>query len=242
MYPFAQGVEKWSRSGTGTDDTATRTDSRPRRIFVTDDKFPDVIRALRRRGWTRSSDANSPDFDLKWRNLSNINFRLLRKEKFVNHVFNSQQLSNKALLTCHLAFQHDHQRRQQQQQQQQQRQQLLEGPGGSEHGGGVDSVFSSPFAWSAPGRGVSDSNGPSQGQACNNASDPIPPTAAATAWKASFQAADPEAFFPRCWDVSDNGDGVCSMLRAFAVSAAVALLRTAVNAEVTRRARMAARY
>ncbi|CBJ48375.1 conserved unknown protein [Ectocarpus siliculosus] len=81
MYPFAQGGEKWSRSGTGTDDTATRTDSRQRGIFVTDDKFSDVIRALQRRGWTRSGNANSPNFDLKWRNLSNINFRLLRKHQ-----------------------------------------------------------------------------------------------------------------------------------------------------------------
>ncbi|CAN0417092.1 unnamed protein product [Pylaiella littoralis] len=45
--------------------------------------------------------------------------------------------------------------------------------------------------------------------------------------------ANSESFFPRCLDVSDiNSDGVCSMLRAFAVSAAVALLRRAVKAEV----------
>lgn len=42
----------------------------------------------------------------------------------------------------------------------------------------------------------------------------------------------PEGFFPRCWDVSDDGDGACSLLKAFAVSAAVALLRTAVKDEV----------
>lgn len=42
---------------------------------------------------------------------------------------------------------------------------------------------------------------------------------------------DPEAFFPRCWDVGDD-DGFPSMLKAFVVSAAVALLRRAVTTEV----------
>lgn len=40
----------------------------------------------------------------------------------------------------------------------------------------------------------------------------------------------PEAFFPRCWDVHDGE--FTSLLKAFAVSAAVALLRRAVEADV----------
>lgn len=50
-------------------------------MFVADDKFSDVIIALERRGWHRSGYANSPNFRLKWRNLSNINFRLLRNDQ-----------------------------------------------------------------------------------------------------------------------------------------------------------------
>lgn len=50
-------------------------------MFVADDKFSDVIIALERRGWHRSGNANSPNFRLKWRNLSNINFRLLRNDQ-----------------------------------------------------------------------------------------------------------------------------------------------------------------
>ncbi|CAM9665356.1 unnamed protein product, partial [Choristocarpus tenellus] len=75
-----------------------------KKVFVTDDKFIDVIDALQRRGWVRSSHANSPNFGLKWRNLSNINFRLVRSDQYINHLKNSQQLSNKALLASHLGF------------------------------------------------------------------------------------------------------------------------------------------
>lgn len=50
-------------------------------VFVADDKFGDVITALTRRGWIRSKHANSPNFKLKWRNLSNINFRLVRDDQ-----------------------------------------------------------------------------------------------------------------------------------------------------------------
>lgn len=51
------------------------------KVFIADDKFSDVIVALERRGWHRSAHANSPNFRLKWRNLSNINFRLLRSDQ-----------------------------------------------------------------------------------------------------------------------------------------------------------------
>lgn len=51
------------------------------KVFVADDKFADVITILEQRGWIRSPNADSPNFLLKWRNLSNINFRLLRKDQ-----------------------------------------------------------------------------------------------------------------------------------------------------------------
>lgn len=50
-------------------------------MFVADDKFSEVIVALEGRGWHRSGHVNSPNFQLKWRNLSNINFRLLRSDQ-----------------------------------------------------------------------------------------------------------------------------------------------------------------
>ncbi|CAM9897807.1 unnamed protein product [Sphacelaria rigidula] len=52
-----------------------------KQVFIADNKFADVIETLRRRGWTRSTYANSPNFLLKWRNLNNINFRLLRNDQ-----------------------------------------------------------------------------------------------------------------------------------------------------------------
>lgn len=57
-----------------------------------DDKFTDVIAALLERGWTRSSHANSPNFNLKWRNLSNINFRLLRNDQARNWIMSKRQM------------------------------------------------------------------------------------------------------------------------------------------------------
>ncbi|CAM9199075.1 unnamed protein product [Scytosiphon promiscuus] len=180
---------------------------RQQKVFVADDKFTDVIAALLQRGWVRSTNANSPNFNLKWRNLSNINFRLLRNDQFINHVFNSQQLSNKALLTGHLGFQYEHLRRLRQPQQ------LLEAP----------AAHCSPCSQFSKGeKGLSESP--------FYASDPAQPATAASG-DILDDAANPECFFPRCWDVSDDGDGLCSALRAFAVSAGVALLRTAVNAQ-----------
>lgn len=55
-------------------------------VFVADDKFSDVIIALERRGWVRSKNASSPNFQLKWRNLSNINFRLVRADQVILRV------------------------------------------------------------------------------------------------------------------------------------------------------------
>lgn len=65
------------------------------KIFVADDKFADVIAILERRGWDRSLYAKSPNFLLKWRNLSNINFRLLRSDQVAfdhAHVLETHQV------------------------------------------------------------------------------------------------------------------------------------------------------
>ncbi|CAM9511830.1 unnamed protein product, partial [Discosporangium mesarthrocarpum] len=131
----------------------------PMRVFVADDKFGDVINSLKRRGWVRSPHVDSPNFGLKWRNLSKINFRILRGDQFVNHLRNSQELSNKACLVAHLGFYQRHH-------------QIFIGSGSGRH----------PFD-------------------------------------------DPGTFFPRSWDLSTEGG--TSLLRAFAVSASVALLRQA---------------
>lgn len=140
--------------------------------------------------------------------------------QFVNHVFNSHQLSNKALLTGHLGFQHDHLRRLRQPQE------LFDAPAAP-----ICGADSTEF------RSSSSSPSSSRGEGCSetnrrNASD-LPPSATA-AFEGALDAANPESFFPRCWDVSDDSDGLSSMLRGFAVSAAVALLRTAVQAQARR--------
>lgn len=133
------------------------------------------------------------------------------RTQFVNHVYNSQQLSNKALLAGHLAYRHDHYRRQRQLQASRQYSEAREDPSNScghdHHSKAVGD----------PGVAAAETTAASR-----------PGLEAAV----DTEITNPEAFFPRCWDVSDDGDGVCSILKAFAVSAAVALLRTAVKTEV----------
>ncbi|CAM9856365.1 unnamed protein product, partial [Laminaria digitata] len=175
-----------------------------KKVFVADDKFSDVIVALERRGWARSKNASSPNFQLKWRNLSNINFRLVRADQFVNHVCNSQQLSNKALLTGHLAFRHEHAHAH-----------ARQFSGSSSAKSGADSAFTDPEY--VPSKTRQDSR-----CCCCCAGVPDEETSGGG-------GSGPEAFFPRCWDVSDGG--VTSLLKAFAVSAAAALLRRAVEAD-----------
>lgn len=93
--------------------------------------------------------------------------------KFVNHVFNSHQLSNKALLAGHLQFHQCH-------------------------------YF------------VEDSDKYVDGGQCV---------------EGQVQGhVEPDMFFPRCWDVSNGG--LPSLLRAFAVSGAIALIRDYIQSEV----------
>lgn len=126
----------------------------------------------------------------------------------MNHLYNSQQLSNKALLAGHLAYRHDHHRGRQQLRA---RLQCSEGRGDLSNSCGHDD-YSCRAA--GPGAAAAAEIRPGLEEALET------------------KITNPEAFFPRCWDVSDDADGVCSMLKAFAAAAAVALLRTAVKAEV----------
>ena len=112
--------------------------------------------------------------------------------QFVNHVFNSQQLSNKALLVDHLAFQHhiiQHQ----------------------SHGSflpepNADSLCLTP-----------------NGDRINGCGDLVE--------KIDIDSTvDPEAFFPRCFNM--EGGAVSALVDAFVVSASVALLRKSLEAEV----------
>ena len=81
--------------------------------FIADDKFFDVIRVLRARGWLRLDAAvddeaavvasSSETVDLRWRNLSNTPFAKVQPGSLVNHLEGSQCLSNKGKLTRLLA-------------------------------------------------------------------------------------------------------------------------------------------
>ena len=64
-------------------------------MFCTDDKFTDVREELTRRGWSPCPSIKSPFFDLKWRNLQNIDFSRIRPDQYLNHFENAQLLSNK---------------------------------------------------------------------------------------------------------------------------------------------------
>lgn len=122
-------------------------------------------------------------------------------QQFVNHVCNSQQLSNKALLTGHLAFRHDH---------------------AHAHARHFSEDSSAKSGADSACTGVS-SKGHQDSRYCGCAG--IPDGEAS-----GSGGSGPEAFFPRCWDVRDGG--ITSLLKAFAVSAAAALLRRAVEADV----------
>lgn len=73
-----------------------------RKVFIADDKFGDVVRALERRGWQRQ--VRSPGatfFDLKWRNGHSIRYDRLRAHQMANHFSGSRQSARKTQL-CHL--------------------------------------------------------------------------------------------------------------------------------------------
>lgn len=185
---------------------------------MADDKFADVITILEQRGWIRSPNADSPNFLLKWRNLSNINFRLLRKDQFVNHVLNSQQLSNKVLLNQHLAFHqhHHHQHRDHMQTYfDENNGNMVEASvaGGTTKAKSPALQSDVDFHTLIPNgrqRNSDDGTGSGDFDIVGNAK--------------------PEVFFPRCWNVSDD-EGVSSLLKMFSVSASVALLRSVVDNE-----------
>lgn len=117
---------------------------------------------------------------------------------------NSQQLSNKALLTGHLAFRHEHAHAH-----------ARQFSGSSSAKSGADSAFTNPEY--VPSKTRQDS------RCCCCAGVPDEEASGGG-------GIGPEAFFPRCWDLSDGG--VTSLLKGFAVSAAAALLRRAVEADV----------
>lgn len=121
--------------------------------------------------------------------------------QFVNHVCNSQQLSNKALLTGHLAFRQDHTHAH-----------ARHFPEDSMAKSSADSACADVSS-----KGRQDS----RWCRCAGAPDDEAP---------GREGGGPEAFFPRCWDVRDGG--FTSLLKAFVVSAATALLRRAVEADV----------
>lgn len=118
--------------------------------------------------------------------------------KFVNHLFNSQQLSNKALLAGHLAFYQYHH-------------------AASKRG---NMTLGSAYAEDAvtwPSQFVSHAR---HDGTCRVTNDEV-----------HREISDePDTFFPRCWDVSSGR--LSSLLRAFGIAAAVALLRNLANDEV----------
>ncbi|TMW67956.1 hypothetical protein Poli38472_007628 [Pythium oligandrum] len=75
--------------------------NRPK-VFVTDDKFPDVIAALAARGWRRYPHLSFPKFDLKWSNYSKIAWKRVASHQIVNHFQNVTLFSQKDELAARL--------------------------------------------------------------------------------------------------------------------------------------------
>ena len=71
--------------------------------FICDDKFDVIIEVLEARGWIRCLDYERipSNCSIIFRNLAQIKFPAVF-DRYVNHMRNSQHLSNKALLAYHL--------------------------------------------------------------------------------------------------------------------------------------------
>lgn len=78
-------------------------DDHKNRSFLCDDKFNAIIDCLEERGWTRcyEYDRIPSSCQIIFRNLAHIKFPAVF-DRYVNHMRNSQHLSNKALLAYHL--------------------------------------------------------------------------------------------------------------------------------------------
>ncbi|DAZ94506.1 TPA: hypothetical protein N0F65_011859 [Lagenidium giganteum] len=68
------------------------------RVFVTEDKYEDVILALQARGWTRFAQASFPRFELKWARYAHIAWDNVLPTQRVNHLRNAVVFSQKDLL------------------------------------------------------------------------------------------------------------------------------------------------
>lgn len=92
-------ADVFSRSSKSIDTAGTTIPS----TFICDDKFEVIVNALTTRGWIRCFDYDIIPSTCKliFRNLSNIKFPAVF-DRYVNHMRNSQHLSNKALLAYHL--------------------------------------------------------------------------------------------------------------------------------------------
>ncbi|KAE8989121.1 hypothetical protein PR003_g22741 [Phytophthora rubi] len=64
-------------------------------LFAADDKFPDVVAALKARGWQRLPFVGCPKFDLKWTNYAKIVWRRVTPAQVVNHLQHSVLFSQK---------------------------------------------------------------------------------------------------------------------------------------------------
>lgn len=73
--------------------------------FICDDKYPNVIAELEKRGWQRLPSSNGKiipgDCQLIWRNLSKTPFSAILG-RYVNHLKGVQNLSNKSYLVYHM--------------------------------------------------------------------------------------------------------------------------------------------
>jgi len=92
MFPNITDLTTWKKKYKVEDDV---------KVFICTGGYPDIKRALKKRGWVHNKDAESPCFDLKWVLKSkDINHNTLNDSQLVNHFNKAAAITTKVGL-CH---------------------------------------------------------------------------------------------------------------------------------------------
>ena len=92
IFPNITDLAMWKKKYKLEDDT---------KVFICTGGYPDIKKALKRRGWVENKDSSSPCFDLKWVLKSkDIDHNTLNDRQLVNHFNKAAAITTKVGL-CH---------------------------------------------------------------------------------------------------------------------------------------------
>lgn len=92
IFPNITDLATWKKKYKVEDDV---------KVFICTGGYPDIKKALKKRGWVQNKDHESPCFDLKWVLKSkDINHNTLNDSQLVNHFNKAAAITTKVGL-CH---------------------------------------------------------------------------------------------------------------------------------------------